>query len=68
MTNVKDYHNIAMHLSNRFETHVEFNGALMAHTVTDGSHALFAAYVDESTADVERAIKVCRAKLADYYA
>lgn len=25
MTNVKDYRNIAMHLSNRFETHVEFN-------------------------------------------
>lgn len=43
MTNVKAYHNIAMHLSNRFETHVEFNGALMAYTVTNGSHTLFAA-------------------------
>jgi hypothetical protein len=35
MTNVKDYHNIAMHLSNRFETHVEFNGALTASIARD---------------------------------
>lgn len=36
MTNVKDYYNIVMHLSNRFETHVEFNGALMGCSLRNG--------------------------------